>query len=97
MIQETEPSACEAVEVAGSSLASIWASSNARIGREVFVRASGRSVTEFLDRSMAFARSPNKTPEPTTGTVTPRAKPFCNLNARPAGARVAPVPVVAHL
>jgi hypothetical protein len=42
-------------------------------------------------------KKPNKAPEPTTGTVTPRATPFFNSDARPAGARGAPVPVVAHL
>jgi hypothetical protein len=42
-------------------------------------------------------KKPNKAPEPTTGTVTPRATLFCNSNACLAGARVAPVPVVAHL
>jgi hypothetical protein len=97
MFQETEQSACEAVEVRGSLPASIPGRSNARIGREVFLRASGGSASEFLYHSMAFVRSPNKAPEPTTGTVTPRATPLFNSNTRSAGARGAPVPIVAHL
>jgi hypothetical protein len=84
-------------KVRGSLPASIEIRSSARIGREVFVRASGWSASEFIDRSMAIVRSPNKAPEPTTGTVTPRATPLFNSDARPADARVAPVPVVAHL
>ena len=48
---------------------------------------SGRQVTN----------RPNKAPEPTPGPVTPRARgSACDLERR-GGARVAPVPVVAHL
>jgi hypothetical protein len=97
MIQETERSACEAVEVAGPSPANIRASSNARIGREVFVRASGGSASEFLYHPMAFVRSPNKTLEPTTMAVTPRAIALSFSHAPLAGARGAPAMVVAHL
>jgi hypothetical protein len=43
------------------------------------------------------AKRPNKAPEPTTGTITPRAAVVFSSSARPAGARGAPVPVVAHL
>jgi hypothetical protein len=97
MIQETEPSACEAVEVAGSLPASIAGRSNARIGRGVFVRASGGSASEFLYHPMAFVRSPNKTPEPTTMAVTPRAIAFWFSHTLSAAARGAPAMVVAHL
>jgi hypothetical protein len=97
MFQETEPSACVGGEVRGSSPASSLGRSNARIGREVFVRASGTRVSEVLDHSMAFARSPNKALEPTTMAVTPRAMPLCNSYARPGAARGAPAMVVAHL
>jgi hypothetical protein len=49
----------------GSLQASVLGRSNARIGRVVFVRASGRCESEFVVCSMAFARSPNKSLEPT--------------------------------
>jgi hypothetical protein len=66
MIEEkAEPGACVAEEVRGSLPASIPGRSRARIGREVFVRASGEGVSEVIERSMGFARSPNKSPEPT--------------------------------
>jgi hypothetical protein len=40
---------------------------------------------------------PNKAPEPTPGSVTPRARgSACDFDWR-GGARVAPAPVVAHL
>jgi hypothetical protein len=97
MFQETEPSAFVTVEVKGSLPASIAGGSNARIGRGVFVRASGGFASEFLDRSMAFARPPNKTLEPTTMAVTPRATPLFYSDARLAAARGAPAMVVAHL
>ena len=54
-----------------------------------------------IDASMGYARSPNKAPEPTAGSVTPRAiervielKP---QHANRAAARGAPAPTVAHL
>jgi hypothetical protein len=52
---------------------------------------------EFLDRFMAVARSPNKTLEPTTMAVTPRATPVFYSDARLAAARGVPAMVVAHL
>src|SRR5829696_5328710 len=98
MIEErAELSACVTVEVMGSSPASIPGRSNTRIGRVIFVRASGLHGSEILGRFMGFDRSPNKTPEPTTGTVTPRAIADSASLACVAGTRVAPVPVVAHL
>jgi hypothetical protein len=57
------------------------------------VQLCGMRMREVVVRE----KKPNKAPEPTTGTVTPRAMPLGNSNACPAGARVAPVPVVAHL
>ena len=52
-------------------------------------------------RSMGYARSPNKSPEPTAGSVTPRAPLlFSELNqwtVIPKPARVVPATAVAHL
>jgi hypothetical protein len=53
----------------GSLPASVLGRSNARIGRGVFGRASGRRVSEIVVRSMAFARSPNKSLEPTRSSA----------------------------
>ena len=51
-------------------------------------------------RSMGYARSPNKAPEPTSGSVTPRAIVRANELKQPNvnrhAARGAPAPAVAH-
>ena len=66
MIKEkSDPSECEAAEVRGSLPASILDRSNARIGREVFSGSSGKEAEVVDERSMGFARPPNKSPEPT--------------------------------
>jgi hypothetical protein len=53
------------------------------------------------ERSMGFAPQPNKAPEPTAGSLTPRATLlFSELNqwtVIPKPARVVPAPAVAHL
>ena len=54
---------------------------------------SGRFAASFLRR----IGPPNKTPEPTTTSVMPRAIADSILIARLAGARVTPAVVVAHL
>ena len=100
-ILKSKPSACGACEVRGSSPANIQRWSNARIGREVLARLSGQPLSEVIVHSMGGTRSPNKAPEPTAGSVTPRAfervielKP---QNASRDTARGAPAPAVAHL
>jgi hypothetical protein len=62
-----EPSAYEACEVRGSSPASIQRWFSARIGREVLSPSSGQILSALLARSMGYARSPNKSLEPTLG------------------------------
>src|SRR5688572_17664945 len=99
---QPEPSACVAHEVRGSSPASIQRTgegadrkTSGSIGHPAFDRL------RFLQRSMGHARSPNKAPEPTAGSVTPRAGLlFSELNqwtVIPKPARVVPAPAVAHL
>jgi hypothetical protein len=70
-LSRTKPSASVACKVRGSSPASIQHWFSARIGREVFQRASGQSLSEVVVRSMGDTRSPNKTPEPTLGLGLP--------------------------
>ena len=75
MIEEKEdPRACVAVEVRSSLPAMIIDHLEPRIGREVFERASGKSMSEALDHSMGYVRSPNKSPEPTTTAGTSAAE-----------------------
>ena len=70
----------------------------ARLAQKIHQKVArlGRS-----ERSMGYARSPNKAPEPTAGSVTPRA--FVGVaESKPQtenrdAARGAPVPAVAHL
>ena len=82
MIQEkAEPRACEAFEVKGSWPALMFDGSKARIGRGIFVRASGEGVSEVIARSMGCARSPNKSPEPTRTSVLSFRKPRPTSNA----------------
>jgi hypothetical protein len=51
----------------------------------------------FVESRKDESKTPNKAPEPTPGSVTPRAHgSACNFEWR-GGARVAPAPVVAHL
>ncbi len=69
-----------------NTLSIVRGASNARIGREILDGASGGPVSEIPIRSMAFARPPNKTPEPTPRPVTIPAEPG-----------IAPGRVVAHL
>jgi hypothetical protein len=52
-----------------STLAIISSVLKARIGSEVLEPLSGRRVSDIHDRSMACARSPNKSPEPTLGAA----------------------------
>ena len=60
-------------------------------------------ITGVRGRSVdaAYVQAPNKTPEPTPTSVTPRAiesKMKCSIRiAQPKPARVAPAVVVAHL
>ena len=69
-------------------------------------RRDSRVCPEFdrlrsIDASMGYARSPNKAPEPTAGSVTPRATlSSSELKRRtdlPIPARGVPAPAVAHL
>jgi hypothetical protein len=60
-------------------------------------RVFARKCALLFPGIASCVRWPNKSLEPTTGTVTPRATIFCNSHARPVDARGAPVPVVAHL
>ena len=70
-------------------------------------KTSGSLVHPAFERltlakhSIGYARSPNKLPEPTAGSVTPRASLLfselnqCTIISKPA--RVVPAPAVAHL
>ena len=99
--EKAEPSACETAEVKGSSPASIPSSSNPRIGRELLGPSYGDLGVTGFARSMGYARSPNKSPEPTSCAVTSRAIGMKielkrhNLSSNQA--RAMPAQAVAHL
>ena len=93
-----EPSACVAHEVRGSSPASIQRWSSARIGREVFVRASGQPLSEIVVSSMGGTRSPNKSLEPTLGLgLRFRMRLLRSTGPLPSRSRLVRNPSVAHL
>src|SRR5688572_18791301 len=101
-LSRIKTSACLAREVKGSLPASIQEKVEGAVRKtsgSLVHPASGH--LRFSGHSMGYARSPNKAPEPTSGSVTPRAisrisemKPQ-HLNRH--AARGAPAPLVAHL
>jgi hypothetical protein len=71
--------------LAGAAMAGFWIVLTGVFNALLRVQQRS-SINELMDVVASVAKRPNKAPEPTSGTVTPRAEP-----------RVAPDPPVAHL